>query len=663
MDLPAPYGRGVVTSAPILPNTKLVEVPIASCFNTNCVDSGIKELLAALTARKILCNEDDALALQLIKEKHVLQERSAFAAHIAALPAAVDVPYFFTDDELAAFKGTNASKMGEMLRAQIVEYHGLFAPVVAELAPRSGLPADVFTLDAYKWAISMVTSRFVSLRVERSVLKTMVPFFDMFNHSPVANVQHAYDPRTRSVQIITRQGWDAGQQVFLNYGNIPALRAFWLHGFVVPQPDYESFMLQLMMPATHDHFEQRVALIRRYADLVEAPAPPLLAEIYRQSVLKERKQAATAAAAASAPSKSGGAGEGAAGASAAAAEGAASAATDAESSSAAAAVYDVDDLSALELPPTASDPTFDRWRSHVGSLEKASDGSLGVSVQLYRSRPHTSLFRILRVLHCPGEDLGALESVLRSRPDMGLDIEMEAGILKSLCDSLVKLIREIPDLTPEDTARVDGLLALQRDGVAAMRSLTGRIQVELAGAGKPIRAPRDTGKGRAGAAAADDDDEDDGVMFSAVAPGSKKGAKAGAGKGKAKPASKPAAKAAAPASSAAAAAPAAAAEPAPAGAATAAPAEAAAGSATATAAPLPAVSAPSSHEYRLQCGAYFRSVEKEILTSHVKAMMSDLEELKAIVAQHNVENSRLRGNPEGEDEAAAAPAPEAAPSS
>jgi hypothetical protein len=63
----------------------------------------------------------------------------------------------------------------------------------------------------------MVTSRFVSLRLapagaggEPRLVKTMVPMFDMFNHSPLANVVHAFDPRAQAV----RRGQTGGEKPF-----------------------------------------------------------------------------------------------------------------------------------------------------------------------------------------------------------------------------------------------------------------------------------------------------------------------------------------------------------------------------------------------------------------------------------------------------------------
>ena len=50
----------------------------------------------------------------------------------------------------------------------------------------------------------------------------------------------------------------------------------------------------------------------------------------------------------------------------------------------------------------------------------------------------------------------------------------------------------------------------------------------------------------------------------------------------------------------------------------------------------------SPHEYRMQLGAYFRAQERGILESHAQAIGKDLEELKAIAAEHNAANEAMR---------------------
>jgi len=691
-ELPLPFGRGLIATAPIAPDATLLEVPLAVCFNVpSAVDAGTQALIAALRARKAVVNEDDMLALQLIKERFVLGARSRFRTHIAALPEVVNVPFFFTDEEMAAFHGTNASKMGQLLRADIEKYFAQFQPVVEEMAGKSGLPASEFTLARFKWATAMVFSRFVSLRIGRGVFKTMVPLFDMFNHSPIANVVHEVEAKRGVVRIVTRQGWDAGQQVFLNYGNMSSCRTLWLHGFVWPAAELETFTMQLAVPPHHPEFERRLALIARYSGLVDAPSLAMLAELYRMTQARAASQAAAAT--------SGGEAVAAAGASSAATPAAAASATaetlvmpagvSATSMAAAAAVLD---YSALEMPtPAASAGAMDRWKGHVGSLSRsATDGGLAVEAQLYQGVPHASLLRVLRILHTPPEALPALEAVMASQPDSGVDPEAEAALLRALADSMLRIVQEIGSMAPTEAAAAAELERAHAAGVTAMRAVTARVQAELTAAGRPVAAPLpltvaeataadddgDTGAapGADKEAVADDDDEGLGPL-SVVAGAASAGpvnrkprtTRGKPGKGRGKVGTTKASKSVGGGASASASAPivavTAASSTAAAGAGADTPSGRCSGASSAAEAPaagaavaaVPVAASDPDHEYRLQCGAYFRCCEREILSSHVRQLLKDMDALKGIVEEHNAQNARARGEDEEADGRDAAP--------
>jgi hypothetical protein len=50
--------------------------------------------------------EDDTLALTLLYERHAMREKSRWAAYLAALPAAYDLPCYWSPQEVDALAGT-----------------------------------------------------------------------------------------------------------------------------------------------------------------------------------------------------------------------------------------------------------------------------------------------------------------------------------------------------------------------------------------------------------------------------------------------------------------------------------------------------------------------------------------------------------------------------
>ncbi len=68
-------------------------------------------------------------------------------------------------------------------------------PLPPRTFPLCPPPTSTFSLDAYRWAIATIWSRFVSIKIGGSMYKAMVPFFDCLNHNPAAKTLHAYDEK------------------------------------------------------------------------------------------------------------------------------------------------------------------------------------------------------------------------------------------------------------------------------------------------------------------------------------------------------------------------------------------------------------------------------------------------------------------------------------
>ncbi|RYY33198.1 SET domain-containing protein-lysine N-methyltransferase, partial [archaeon] len=332
----------------------------------------IKAALNVFKSMGIDANEDDVLALMLLREKYVLGDRSKWAVHIASLPDTVHSPFFFTEEEMEAFKPCNFYNLATRIRTQTAASYEQIVKVLAAMGKEAPITPAHFTLPAFQWATGMVWSRFMSLKTMGSqVLKHMVPFVDMFNHSPTSMVHHSFDFVTKTISVVSDQPWDAGKQVFLNYGEASNMRLLQLHGFVLPKADLESYGLEINLPLELPSFEKRINMIKEYASFASMPSPLLLAEIEARAGVRAGEEASSEA--------------------------------------------------AVKL---------DRWKAFVGTMVRYSTGA-GITVELFKGVPHLGLLRIMRILHCPDELLVELGHTMRRSPDEGLGIEEEANMLQS----------------------------------------------------------------------------------------------------------------------------------------------------------------------------------------------------------------------------------------
>jgi len=600
-DLPVPWGRGVIAACgPVEPGTTLVSVPLSSTLSVRTMDGGLTAIAKALAAAKVLTNEADFLALLLIRERYVAGAASRWAPYLATLPDRIDSPFFFTPDEAELFKGTNFAVWADNLSQQVHHFHALIHRVLTEVGDAHGLPAAAFTPERYAWGLGMVWSRCVTLRVERRENRYLVPLFDMFNHSPTALCSHKYDHKAGAVVIESVQGWAAGEQVFINYGDLPTHDLLKHYGYVVPRPlADESYTFELSAPPGMEAFEARVNVLAAHAHFSPRPTPLMLGELHRRAAAaRERGHAA---------------------------------ATDAE-------------LSA--------------WKASVGNATRdPSDDSLAVRAELFQDVPHTALLRTMRVLQCAPADLPGLERVLRTSPDHGLDIESEALLLKKLAEAMVSLRQRVGPYNEVEVGLAKELEDVQARGHADAAALAASVQAELAAAGKPTVPTRTavlhtgddasdiaTRAGGGAEAGGDDDDDDDIVVVAGKGrKGRSKGKAAAAGKGASGSGGGKRAKAAATA-------PPAAALPTPAAASGASSAPtttgAAAGSdAAASSAPPPAPGPPtiSGATYLQRVAAYLRVTERAILDSQIRWILKDLKDLRALAEAHNAANATAVG--------------------
>jgi hypothetical protein len=451
----------MIATQPIQAKSVVVSVPLTSTFSVrdadkpvryyttvSCVRHGcsscwvvqINDFVRLLRMAKVDVSEDDILSLMLIRERYVKQEASKWHLHIAQLPEVVDSPFFFTAEEVEAFKGTNFHTIADALRRQTDQLYKDIHKVLEDHSSVVGIPVHIFSKKSYQWGLGMVWSRFVSLKISKDhqLAKVMVPYFDMFNHSPDALVTHAFDAKSQTVQIVTNQPWNAGDQVNLNYGNMPNLQMLLRHGFVRAVPrDMEHFTLELSIPRTAPALEKKTEMLQRYCGFCEMPPAVVLSEIRKSS-------------------------------------------THAAGSSA-----DVAETSAA----AASEAMLSRWKRFVGNfgvLPESRGGGILVSVELFEGVPHDGLLRCLRILHCPEDRLADLEAIMRRTKDEGLDIALEAEVLQHLRNALIEQAKPLGAHKESEQALVKELFAEQETGEVAVHAITTAIQEALAAKGCPV---------------------------------------------------------------------------------------------------------------------------------------------------------------------------------
>lgn len=191
---------------------------------------------------------EDTLATYILFIRSRESGYDGLRSHVAALPTSYSSSIFFTEDELEVCAGTSLYTITKQLDRSIEDdYKALVVRVLGQ--SQHLVPLDKFTIEDYKWALCTVWSRAMDFVMPGgNSIRLLAPFADMLNHSSEVKQCHVYDASTGNLSILAGKDYEAGDQVFINYGSIPNSRLLRLYGFVVPGNPNDSYDLVL---ATH----------------------------------------------------------------------------------------------------------------------------------------------------------------------------------------------------------------------------------------------------------------------------------------------------------------------------------------------------------------------------------------------------------------------------
>uniref|UniRef100_K3WI22 Rubisco LSMT substrate-binding domain-containing protein n=1 Tax=Globisporangium ultimum (strain ATCC 200006 / CBS 805.95 / DAOM BR144) TaxID=431595 RepID=K3WI22_GLOUD len=284
--------RGVFIAEDIGPHTEVFSIPLASLLTVDaaCRDPVLGEL--AFFQQSCADTEDDQLAVALLYEKWVRRDDSRWRNHITLLPKAYHNVLYFPEDALTHLHGSNLYLIAKQMTEKVASDYArlqddVLAPLFDAVADRASAEElqEWFSLSKYKWALSTIWSRFVSLRVtppngsqsgneseddeERGGpffgmqrVKAMIPVFDMLNHDPEAEMSHYLDVATQKFKLVSHQHWSAGAQMYINYGALSNHKLLALYGFVIPNNPYDALDLWVSMDeASCSYYHEKTALL------------------------------------------------------------------------------------------------------------------------------------------------------------------------------------------------------------------------------------------------------------------------------------------------------------------------------------------------------------------------------------------------------------------
>ncbi|XP_039293720.1 SET domain-containing protein 4 [Nilaparvata lugens] len=235
-------GRGFVARKNIECDDVIVKIPGHLLITVKTV-SGSK--IGRLFNDKKPFSAQQVISAFLMWQKHE-GEKAFWCSYITSLPSSSSSPVNLHEEELQLLPEFLARPI-RAAKENILDLHLDLINSLddSDVCDNCNVPfTEIFSLDNFMWAWSMVNSRAVYISPERHSehlinlsdenTLAMAPYLDMFNHSCNAKVQAYIDAKDDSYQIRTCNSYLKNQQVFINYGSHSNLKLFLEYGFIIP---------------------------------------------------------------------------------------------------------------------------------------------------------------------------------------------------------------------------------------------------------------------------------------------------------------------------------------------------------------------------------------------------------------------------------------------
>mmetsp|Transcript_33591 Transcript_33591/g.73311 ORF Transcript_33591/g.73311 Transcript_33591/m.73311 type:complete len:494 (-) Transcript_33591:326-1807(-) len=258
-------GAGLVSNREVKKNEVLLAVPEKFLMNYKAaIASKIGNYLEGLKPWL-------AVTLFLLHERS-LGAASDWAPYISVLPSSLDLPMYWSEDELKELEGTQVleSTLGYLGYAQS-EYEGLQEYV---FKPNPDVfPEDIYNAESFLWAFGILRSRTFDPFVGDDI--ALVPGADLINHTDYGIAlwqrKKGLFGGEPTAALVSANAAVAGEQVYMNYGDKTNSQLLLDYGFVSTsmRAMEGSYLLSLTIPETDINFGDK-ADISELAGLAES---------------------------------------------------------------------------------------------------------------------------------------------------------------------------------------------------------------------------------------------------------------------------------------------------------------------------------------------------------------------------------------------------------
>eukprot|EP00742_Colponemidia_sp_Colp-10_P004263 GILJ01004548.1.p1 GENE.GILJ01004548.1~~GILJ01004548.1.p1 ORF type:complete len:447 (-),score=75.82 GILJ01004548.1:54-1394(-) len=252
---------GAIATEEIQDNELYLSVPFDTIMSEQVLPR-FKDLFAVTQelANQYGADNFHVLLFLLLQEMH--NPKSFWKPYLDLLPRRVEVPLYFSEDELQLLKGSTLLKEIQQEGAQLDKKFEFLQKRIFEKYPRVFLK-DIYTKENYVWATAILNSRSIWINGRRH----LIPLLDMINcmEGPDPTRVHFTRRNDTANTADTKASWrfQAGEQVFENYGQSNR-NYFQYHGFVLSPNSHDCVDVPFTFLKDDDpHYSIKNTLLRQ----------------------------------------------------------------------------------------------------------------------------------------------------------------------------------------------------------------------------------------------------------------------------------------------------------------------------------------------------------------------------------------------------------------
>lgn len=183
------------------------------------------------------------MALWLVHEK--ASADSFWKPWLDILPEVVPSSLNFNDQELAEMQGSMMQSITARRKITIAQEHAEVMRIL-QVNYTSMFPNETFTLEAYHWASTIVSSRSIVVSTGNVTVPLLVPFVDLAQHDHHANTTYEFDD-DNNFKVVTNEQFNTSQPVKLSIGYRSNAQLILSHGITLDSNEFDQVQLNVQV--------------------------------------------------------------------------------------------------------------------------------------------------------------------------------------------------------------------------------------------------------------------------------------------------------------------------------------------------------------------------------------------------------------------------------